>query len=50
MTRLVTVAAELQGLSWKQILAELRPLSELKESPDILERLERRHRKVAEQD
>lgn len=37
-------------LDWKQIMAELRPLSELKESPDIPERLERLRRKVAEQD
>ena len=36
-------------LDWKQIMAELRPLSELKELPNIPERLERLCRKVAEQ-
>lgn len=37
-------------LDWKQIMAELKPLSELKESPDILVRLENLRRKVACQD
>lgn len=37
-------------LHWTQIMAELQPLSELKESPDIPERLERLRQKVAEQD
>jgi len=36
-------------LDWKQIMDELQPLSELKESPDIPERLETLRRKVAEQ-
>lgn len=37
-------------LNWKQIMAELKPLSELKESPDIPGRLEKLRRKVASQD
>jgi hypothetical protein len=36
-------------LDWKQIMAELKPLSELKESPEIPVRLEKLRRKVAEQ-
>ncbi len=39
-----------QRLNWKQIMAELRPLSELKESPDIPDRLEQLRQKVAAQD
>ena len=35
-------------LNWKQILAELKPLSELKESPEIVARLERLRQKVKE--
>jgi hypothetical protein len=34
-------------LDWKQIMAELEPLSELKESPEIPDRLNRLRRKVA---
>ena len=37
-----------QRLDWKQIMAELKPLSELKESPEIPARLEKLRRKVAE--
>jgi hypothetical protein len=37
-------------LDWEQIMAELKPLSDLKESPDIPVRLEKLHRKVACQD
>ena len=33
-------------LNWKRILAELRPLSELNESPEIITRLERVRRKL----
>jgi hypothetical protein len=38
-----------EQLHWKQIMAELKPLSELKESPDILVRLEKLRQKVASQ-
>jgi len=37
-------------LNWKQIMAELKPLSELKDSPDIPVRLEKLRQKVASQD
>jgi hypothetical protein len=37
-------------LNWKQIMAELKPLSELKEAPEIPGRLEKLRRKVADQD
>lgn len=37
-------------LDWKQIMAELKPLSELKESPEIMDRLEMVRRRVASQD
>lgn len=37
-------------LNWKQIMAELGPLSELKESPDIPARLDKLRQKVAGQD
>ena len=37
-------------LNWKQIMAELKPLSLLKESPDIPVRLETLRQKVASQD
>ena len=37
-------------LNWKQIMAELKPLSELKEAPDIPARLEKLRQKVASQD
>jgi hypothetical protein len=37
-------------LNWEQIMDELSPLCELKESPDIPTRLEKLRRKVAEQD
>jgi hypothetical protein len=36
-------------LDWEQIIAELRPLSDLKESPEIPSRLEKLRDKVAEQ-
>ena len=36
-------------LDWKQIIAELKPLSDLKESPDIPGRLEKLRHKVAAQ-
>jgi hypothetical protein len=36
-------------LNWNQIMAELKPLSELKESPDIPARLEKLRQKVASQ-
>jgi hypothetical protein len=39
-----------QKLDWKVILQELKPLCELKESPQIVERLEQLRRKVADQD
>jgi hypothetical protein len=34
-------------LNWKQITSELNPLSELKEAPDIPDRLEKLRQKVA---
>ena len=34
------------GLKWRQIVTELKPLSELKDSPDIVDRLEQLRRKV----
>jgi hypothetical protein len=37
-------------LDWEQIMAELRPLSDMKESPDIPVRLEKLRRKVEQQD
>lgn len=39
-----------ERLNWKQIMTELKPLSELKESPDIPVRLEKLRQKVASQD
>lgn len=39
-----------ERLNWKQIMAELMPLSELKEAPEIPGRLEKLRRKVADQD
>ena len=38
-----------ERLNWKQIMAELKPLTELKESPQIPDRLEELRRKVASQ-
>lgn len=38
-----------ERLNWKQVMAELKPLSELKESPDIPDRLEKLRRKTASQ-
>ena len=38
-----------ERLDWKQIMAELKPLSELKESPDIPSRLEKLRHKIATQ-
>ena len=38
-----------ERLNWKQIMAELKPLTELKESPQIPDRLEEIRRKVASQ-
>ena len=38
-----------ERLNWKQIMAELKPLSELKESPDIPDRLEQLRQKVTGQ-
>ena len=34
-------------LNWKQIMSELKPLSDLKEAPEIPARLEKLRRKVA---
>ena len=39
-----------ERLDWKQVMAELKPLSELKESPEIPDRLEKLRQKVASQD
>ncbi len=39
-----------ERLDWKQIVAELTPLSELKEAPEIPDRLEQLRRKTASED
>ncbi len=38
--RVVDTAASIQAFDWQTIMSELRPLSELKEAPEIVTKLE----------